>query len=378
MFLSRESRGLCVNPLSTSSSRDAKKSKSSKNYAKLAQRIVTDSLHLQKGESLTVETWNNGLDFAKELVKKARKVGAIPLLVLEDEEAYLDGLKNSPKDSLGKMGKHEYSLLSSTDAYVFIPGPLLAGYSPRIPQADVNASTAYNSSWYEAAERAKVRGVRMSFGYIGKEYSKLLAKTVDQIVDSQVKASLVDLEKLRARGQPVMDALQEGGVAEIESGHNKLSFTLKGELGMEDGIVDEADISSGNNISAIVPGMIWKNVDPLTVSGRVRVSSSISRLGLVADAVLEFENGKLVRWSSKSPKTQKILDGLIQTVPEEARNFTILSVGVNPDMKFGFAQDRSADGSIGLAGFGFTGIARGSTLRVNGKTVVEKGKILSN
>ncbi|MFI5421241.1 MAG: aminopeptidase [Nitrososphaerales archaeon] len=353
-----------------STSRNAKKSKNSKVYAKLANRVVSDSQRLRKGESVTVETWNNGLDFAREVVKEARRLGAFPLLILEDEEAYLEGVKNSPKDSLGKMGKHEYSLLTSTDAYVFIPGPILAVYSPLIPREDANAATAYNSSWYESAEKAKVRGVRMSFGYVGKEYAKLLGKTLDQVVDNQIKASLVDLQKLRARGQPVMDALQEGAAAEIETGSNSLSFTLKGELGIEDGVVDDADLTSGNNISAIVPGMIWKNVDPATVSGKVRITSTVSRLGVVEDALLEFENGKLVKWTSKSPKTQKILDTLIRAVPEDGRVFSILSVGVNPEMKFGFAQDRSADGSIGLAGFGFTAIARAGTLKVNGRAVV--------
>ena len=324
---------------------------------------------------MTIETWNGGLDFAKEVVKESRRVGAIPLLILEDDDAYIEGLSTTPKDSLGKMGKHEYSLLSSTDAYVFIPGPPIAVYAPMIPREDGVAATAYNASWYESAEKAKVRGVRMSFGYVGKEYAKLFGKTPREIIDNQLKASLLDFEAMRAEAKPLMDKLQDGAMAELHTGSNKLTFSVKGELGIEDGIVDKTDIATNNNISAIVPGMIWKDVDPTTVSGTVKISPSVSRLGLIDEATLEFKEGKLVHWDSKNAKSKKMLDNLLEAVPEDKRVFSILSIGVNPEMKYGNAQDRIVKGSLGLAGFGFTGIVRNGALKVNGETVIEKGKI---
>ncbi|MDA4112118.1 MAG: hypothetical protein OK439_06230, partial [Thaumarchaeota archaeon] len=326
-------------------------------------------------ESVTIETWNNGLDFAREVVKQARRVGALPLLILEDEEAYFDSLKNAPRDSLGKMGKHEYNLLSGTDAYVFIPGPPIAVYSPMIPREDLNASTSYNSSWYESAEKAKIRGVRLTFGYVGREYAKLLGKTQDEIVDSQIKAGLVDFQQLRERGRPVMDLLQDGTGAEIVTGNLSLNFTLKGELGIEDGVVDESDVASGNNISYILPGMIWKDIESTTASGKVKVSPSVTRLGMVKDATLEFVGGKLVQWSSTDKKTKGILDSLIQSLPEDKRILSLLTIGLNPSIKHGYAQDRFVGGSISLGGFGFTASARSATFRVGGKTVIEKGKI---
>ena len=95
-------------------------------YAKVARKILKESLSLKKGESLTVETWNNGLPFARQVVIEARKLGAIPLTIFEDEDAYVEGVRNAPADVVGEMGRQEYGLLSASDAYVFIPGPVLA------------------------------------------------------------------------------------------------------------------------------------------------------------------------------------------------------------------------------------------------------------
>ena len=164
---------------------------------KVAKKVVTESLRLKKGESVTVETWNNGFDLARRFVIEARKVGAHPIMLFEDEDAYVESVKNTPKDSAGKMGGHEYKLLSATDAYFFIPNELLEGYTKRLTPAEVDQSTGYGDSWYEAAEKAKLRGARMSFGFAGKELSKMLGKKLDDVVTHQLKATLVDFDALK-------------------------------------------------------------------------------------------------------------------------------------------------------------------------------------
>jgi hypothetical protein len=128
---------------------------------RVAKKVVSESLHLQKGESLTVETWNNGFALAKKVVIEARKIGAHPIMIFEDEDSYVESFKGTPKDSRGKMGEHEYDLLASTNAYFFIPNEVLEGYTKRLSPSDVDESTNYGDSWYEAAEKAKLRGARM-------------------------------------------------------------------------------------------------------------------------------------------------------------------------------------------------------------------------
>jgi aminopeptidase len=362
----------------SSTKKKAKKSKSSGGsalHSRVAKKVVSESLSLKPGESVTIETWNDGLDFAKEVVKEARRVGALPLLILEDEDAYLWGLKNTPSEYLGRMGNHEYSLLSSTNAYVFIPGPAIGIYTPMVPNEQGSAATAYNSSWYEAAEKAGVRGVRLTFGYVGQDLAKLLGKKREDIISRQLKASLVDFSTIREIGKPILDRLADGVEASIQSGPNTLTFRLKGDLGFEDGITDEADIASKNEISYVLPGMIWKEVDSETASGKVAVSSAITRAGLVKDAIIEFENGRVTGWKTKNKPTQKILDTILEALPEEKRKLTLMTVGLNPDLGYGFGQDRFVSGAVGISGFGFTGVVQRGALSVNGQPIVEKGKI---
>jgi leucyl aminopeptidase (aminopeptidase T) len=361
---------------STRSSR-SKTSSNSALYSQLAKRIVSDSVHLKQGDSVTIETWNNGLEFAREVVKEARKVGALPILILEDEEAYLSGLKNTPKESLGKMGKHEYNLLSLTDAYVFIPGPPIYTYAPMVSREEGSAATSYNSSWYEAAGNAGVRGVRLTFGYVGQDVAKLLGKKRDEIVRRHLRASLLDANVVHDSGDPILGLLNDGVEAKLETGGNSLLLRLNGDTGIEDGIADEADVATKNNISYIVPGMIWKEVDSTTAFGSVKISGALTRLGLVGESTLEFENGKLVRWSSKNKSTQQKLDTIVGGLSPEKRVLSMVTIGLNPLLPYGYAQDRFVLGSLGLSGFGFTGIVKYATLKIRDHSIIEKGKLVS-
>lgn len=359
-------------------SRVKKVSQSSKTnplHSKLAQRIVNESLNLKPGESVTIETWNGGLDFARQLVREARKVGALPLTILEDDEAYLWSLQDSPKEYLGKMGKHEYSLLSSTDAYVFIPGPYIGIYTPAIPKDLGSAGTAYNSSWYEAAEKAGIRGVRLTFGYVGDDLAKVLGKKREDIIARQLKASLVNFEEIRKTGEPIMQCLSDDSGAKIETDAGTLSFRLKGDLGIEDGVASVEDVASRNNISYILPGMIWKEIDSDSANGAVSISPSVTRVGLVSGGVLEFQRGRLASWKGKDRESQKKLDELLSDLPDEKRKLSMITLGLNAAIPYGYAQDRFVSGAVSLSGFGFTAVSAKPSLAVGPNTIIAKGKI---
>jgi len=224
--------------------------------AQVASRLLDKTLGLKKGESVTIETWNNGLKFALEVVKQARKIGAIPLLVLEDEETYLKGLAEAPKDSIGLMGKHEYGLVAGSDAYVFIPGPPLGAFYKGISRDQYASAVKYNPSWYKAAEKAKLRGARLAFGYAGRDYARLLGKSEKEIVGAQLDAAMADFAKISQSGRALAARLQDGKDVVVRGESSRLTFRIKGDVEVEDGMVDKDDVKVGLNVAYIPPGYV--------------------------------------------------------------------------------------------------------------------------
>ncbi len=362
-----------------SSSHHAKSSDTlGKLYSKVASKILADSIHLKRGESITIETWNNGLPFAKKVVLESRRIGAIPLVVFEDEEAYLEGAKSTDKEMSGKMGKHEYGLLSGTDTYVFIPGPPLSMFHSGLSIQERSSSTAYNTSWYESAEKAKLRGVRLSTGYVGKDMAKVLGKPEDKIIEHQLKAIIeADFPSITLAGRKIAQELQDGALCKITSAEgSELEFQLQGDTEVEDGIVDETDVSGGYNMTYLPPGFISKRVNSSTVSGKVKEFSAATGFGLIRDATLEFESGNLVKSESKPSK--KVLENILQSIKEESRNLGLFTIGLNPAAKLGYSIDRFVSGivTLGIA-FRLNVTLQKASVTVNGKQILASGKLVS-
>jgi leucyl aminopeptidase (aminopeptidase T) len=341
--------------------------------SEVARVVLDTTLKVKKGESVTVETWKSGLEFALEVVKQSRRIGAIPLLIYEDERCYLDGAKNAPKDVWGLMGNHEYNLIAASDAYVFIPGPPLGVYYKRMTREQFAESTKYNGSWYKAATKAKLRGARLSFGYVGEDLARFLGKSVKDVVGGQLQAALTDLKKVSHTGKVIGAKLQDDKEVVVQTGSFKLEFVLRGESELEDGIVDSADIAGGLNMAYVPPGYVMKDVAKRSASGTVKLSPSLTRLGVVEDAVLDFSKGKLLSWSSKRSKA--LIDEVLASVKEEERMLSYVSIGLNPRMKYGFGQDRFVKGAFCLYGFGFTGVCRNASAIVGGVPLLERGRI---
>lgn len=339
-------------------------------YRQVAKKVLEETLQMKKGEAVTVETWNNGLGFARHVVGEARAMGCTAIMILEDEEAYVKGVRRAPKDSVGAMGRNEYSLLSGTDGYVFIPGPVISPYSRTLTQSERADSTRYNSSWYEAAEKAKLRGARLAFGHAGREMANMLGKSVGEIVRSQLKAALVDYGDLSMKSRELASRLSEGSEVTLNTGAASLRFVLKGELAVEDGIVDREDVASGNNMTYVPPGLITKELEPESVEGTVRISKSLTKYGVLDGAELEFRGGRLDGWKSRD---RARLDRLLKPVPEEKRRLALLGIGANTALRYGLGQDRFVSGSVTLAGLGFNATIKDADLAVGGSTLIAKG-----
>ncbi len=341
-------------------------------YRTVAKKVLTETLRMKKGEALTVEAWNNGLGFARQAVAEARAMGCTAVMILEDEQAYVEGVRRAPKDSLGTMGKNEYSLLSGSDAYIFVPGQALAVYSKTLTPAELVDSTRYNSSWYEAAKKAGLRGARMVFGYVGKDMARMLGKSVDDIVKGQLRAALTDYGRISKDTGKIASQLTDGAEMTLKSGDAELRFVLKGEMEVEDGIVDEKDVAEGGNMTYMPPGLVTKEVDSGSANGKLKVSQTLTKFGWISGAELEFKDGKLVGWKSKdTARLEKVLKG----VPEEKRRVTLVGVGANPALHYGFGQDRFVRGTVTLAGLGFTPVMKKANLASGGVKILGSGAL---
>lgn len=339
---------------------------------RVADKVLRESLDVRAGQTVTVETWNTGLDFAQRAVLRTRQLGAAPTLLFEDETTFVESVRRTPRRSLGLMGDHERALLSRTDAYIFVPGPTLAG-SRSLSSAALTSSTAYNSSWYLEAKRARLRGVRMLFGYVGADGAKLLQRPLDRITEHQLSACLADFRKVRRTGLALPRLLRPRRTVVLKAEGEELRFELGRDEALDDGVVDTADLAAGRNMVNMPPGYYAREILPQSLAGAVRLHAPVPRIGKVADLRLEFDRGRLTRWQSEAD--QRWLDDLVKSTPTVRRTLGALAIGLNPVLRRGFGQDRLVEGAVTFFGM-VQATARAASLDAGGRSVVDGDKLV--
>jgi leucyl aminopeptidase (aminopeptidase T) len=357
----------------------------------LARVLLGSALGVKRGENVIIETWTHTLPYATACVTEARRRGASPLLIYEDEGAYWRSWEAVSKKDLGKVGDHEWAALAKADAYVFFPGPADRARQRAVRQ-DFRQSIAYNQEWYRRAKTAHLRGVRSMLGYASNEaaaqYRVDGATWREQLMRGSIQADLPaikrDVARLSAR------LLKGKEVRIMASNGTDLTLHLRGRKPIgDDGIADAADVKAGNNVAVAPPGYVAVAIDEKSAHGlAVANRPSFLPSGRLDGGQWEFDHGQMV--------TGSFTDGgeTFERITQEAspgwNRGAFFSIGVNPALDPGVPQveDQEAGavavGIGGNAGYGGANsnpflawlIVGEATVALDGKPLVDRGKLL--
>lgn len=299
---------------------------------RVAQKVLKETLRVKRGENVVIEAWTHELDLARAFVLEARKMGARPVVLYEDEEAYWKSLEECDLKDLGQVGDHEWALLSKAQAYVFLWGPAdrprLAGLDPKM----VQKLHAYNALWYQRAKRAKLRGARMEIGRATPASAQHFNVALEPWRKELTDATLADTRAIVAEGKRVAKALKHGKVVTIDHPNGtRLELHLRGrDPQIEDGVVGPEDVAKGNNMTSVPGGYVVVALDENAGEGLFR-SNRTSYLSAhrAEGGEWTLSKGKLLSYQYRSGG--EAFTGPYERAPKKGRDQVgLLSIGLNP------------------------------------------------
>ena len=358
-------------------------------YEALAKNVIRKSLQIQPKENVIVESWNHGLDAAKEIVYQLRAVGARPMLLLEDEETHWRSVENLPPAKLGQVSKSEWAALDAADAYIFLPGPAdIARLRANLPKAE--AAFGYNEAWYGRAKKAGVRAARIALGYVSPErassYGVDYAAWRQMILD----AASADFTAVSRKGRKVADLLSREADVDVSAPNGThLTFRLKGRDAMnDDGIVDAQDLKSATSgfMTNVPPGQAYVAPDEASAEGVLVADLPTPYMGaFVRGLTLTFEGGQAT-WTAAENAEGYRRSWEKAKGPKD--RIGALGLGLNPSARGGFLQNDLVSGVVelglgGNASFGgknktdfYLGTyLSAATVKVGKRTVVQDGQL---
>jgi leucyl aminopeptidase (aminopeptidase T) len=359
--------------------------------SQLATNVLTKTLRIRRGENVIIETWSETLPWAKPFVNEARRLGANPLLLYEDEESFWEALKTGRSRQTGIVGDHEWAALGKTSAYVFFFGPSEWPRADELTPRQRAGVAAYNGEWYRRAAKAKIRGARI---YLGRTSALAADRWKLDLHDWQnelVRASLVPPAELHRLGSRVGQRLRQGRQVTVShSNGTELSFRLgKFPILLDDALVDAEDVKAGNNMATIPGGVVGVAIDHTSARGTaVGNHTTYPDSGPVTGARWTFADGHLTAQSYESGGAP--IEAAYAKAPRSGRDrLGFFSVGLNPEITHLPQMEDQELGAIllGIGGNHFRGgknvstfgawmVLNGADVAVDGRPLIEAGRIV--
>jgi leucyl aminopeptidase (aminopeptidase T) len=359
----------------------------------VAQALLGTALDVKRDENVIIETWNHTLPYATACVVEARKRGAHPMLLLEDETAYWRSIDLAPAIAQwARVGRHEWSALEQADAYVFFPGPADRPRFRSLPAEHRAALTGYNADWYKRAEKSRLRGVRCVLGYASEAQSASWGVSAatwrNQLIRGMVD---VDAKAMRSTADRVAKKLLKGKELRITAA-NGTDLTLKLRARtpfVDDGVVGPEDLKLGNNMTVSPPGAVAVAIDERSGEGTaISNRPTFANFGRLEGGQWEVHGGRLASaWYSEG---QTAFDEQYAKGPKGKEILSVFSLGINPALAAGVPQveDQEA-GAVTLAiggnaayggsnkvGFSTWIVLGEATVAVDGAPLCDRGHIL--
>jgi hypothetical protein len=170
----------------------------------LARVVLDRYLAVRRGEPVTIEAWSHALAWARALVVEARRRGAVPTLVLEDESAFFRSVLEAGSASVTSAGPGP----PGSGAHVYLPGPLETGRLLGLPPDDLaRVRERHDARWWIAARRAGTRAVRLALPAATPDAASRFGVDAAVWQAELLRASRVDPRRLEAAGVRLLRSL---------------------------------------------------------------------------------------------------------------------------------------------------------------------------
>lgn len=350
--------------------------------SRLARSVLTKNLKLRPGERLTVEAWTHTIPWAAAFAREARRLGARPLMLLEEEAAFWDAVDHGDAAAVGSVGAHEWAALRETDVYVHMWGPGDRVRLNALPPKVQERVHGFNDRWYRIARKAKLRGARLELGRPYPTLARAYGVSEERWTDAVVRATAVDPARLARAAAPIARALARGRRLRLRHA-NGTDLTLglahrpvRQYVGTVPPVARRGPFDMLANLpSGVVALALDESVgDGTLVANRTNYYDD----GVATGATFHFEGGRLTE--ATFAKGSERFDAPFRTAGKGRDRPGMLRIGLNPelnntpqveDIERG-AVMVSVGGNRGLGGtnpadfFGWA-VTAGATLEVDGR-----------
>ena len=356
----------------------------------LAKSIVDECLKITEDDNVTINLYPHNLALAEEIADECFRKGADVIMSLYTDKFFTSYYKHLSEESLRKPSAYCRSLTATSTAEIFMSAlydPLnLRKIDPKKQAAD---SEGENKAHYPLSKERKIRTLNIGLALVTKPRAKTYGFKYKKWKKMMQAATSVDYGKLAKVGRVLRERLMDARHFTVTGpGQTNLSFDVSGRKWyLSDGVVDQEDIANEDLDDQLPAGTVY--VAPLedSAKGQIAFNAGTPLMGRMTNGLqLGFTNGRVTSFEGNS--STAALKKMWKAGTGDKDRIGYFGIGFNPKAETGYTVNNVAYGavSVGIGGNEFIrGKNRpgfftldtivGATVKADGKTILQKGKL---
>lgn len=283
---------------------------------KLAHNLIHYSVKLKENEKLLIEIiGEDGMLLAKELMKEAYKIKAMPFFNIIDQSLLKDMLAGLTEEQIKLYAKHDASRMQDMDAYIGIRASKNTSELAGIDDGKLKLYNEFYTVPVHFVERVK-HTKWCILRYPNDSMAQMSKMSLEDFEDFYFNVCNLNYQKMSQAADALVELMNRTDKVHIVGQGTDLTFSIKG-------IPAEKYMGSFNIPDGEVASSPVKN----SVNGYLTYNTETSYHGITFSNIhFEFENGKIIKATSNHTKElNQILD-----IDEGARYIGEFALGLNP------------------------------------------------
>ena len=359
----------------------------------LSSRLVNQVAGVKEGEIVFVNGGVRDFELLENITTDVRKVGAFPLLSINSDRMFKQYFAEVPEKYDSQTPELDLKLAT-------MPAVTIGVDSNESDEIANGISPARQAALGKAGEgvadlylKRNVRSVSVGNGLYPTAYrAKQFGMSQDDLAKTFWEAVNADYTAVQTTGEKVKGELSTGKEVHITN-PNGTDLTVKIEgrpFFVSDGVISADDVKKGGPaVSVYLPaGEVYCAPVPGSAAGKVVESQTFFRGKEVNNLTLTFVAGKLTEMTGSGPGFAD-LKAAYDAGGDGKELFAFVDFGINPNLHVWPASKlgnwiQSGMVSVGIGNnawaggdnkvsYGMTNYLPGSTVTLDGKTVVENG-----
>ncbi len=363
-------------------------------YDALAQKLVAQCTNVQEGDLVLITGGVRDVELLENLAVQVRKMGAFPLVSLGSERIARCYYDEVPAKYDSQTPGFDLALANLVTAVISVDYLETIGLLADVPAERIAMVSKAGTPVSVRMIDRNVRQVNLGNGlYPTADLANQFGVSKEELSSIFWDGVNTDYSQLQAQGETMKAALVSGSEVHITNPNGTdLRLRIDGRpVFVSDGVISDEEMELGGAACQVwhPAGEVYTTPVPGTAEGTVVVDHHFYQGQEIRNLTLTFEAGKLVSMTAESGLER--LQALYDAAGPGKDLFAVVDVGLNPNVRIPSGSQMVAWMPAGMvtiglgsntwagggnsANFALYGHLLGSTLEVDGKIVVENGKL---